>query len=65
VHFQPGLFVIISARSVTRSADFPRQPERNHKVVFVLLNKWGNRKVPGLNITNPSDEIDVTLPQGG
>ena len=49
VHFQPGLFVIdFGAERHAIGLVFPRQPERNHKVVFVLLNKWGNRKVPGV-----------------
>ena len=49
VHFQAGLFVIyFGAERHAFRLIFPRQPERNHKVVFVLLNKWGNRKVPGV-----------------
>ena len=49
VHFQRRFFVIhFGAERHAFRLIFSRQPERNHKVVFVLLNKWGNRKVPGV-----------------
>ena len=49
VHFQRRFFVIhFGAQGHTFRLIVPCQPERNHKVVFVLLNKWGNRKVPGV-----------------
>ena len=38
----------LAAQGHTFRLIVPCQPERNHKVVFVLLNKWGNRKVPGV-----------------
>ncbi len=49
MHFQRGFFIIhFGAERHAFRLVFPGQPERNHKVVFVLLNKWRNRKVPGI-----------------